>query len=420
MYHNGRVRKVNIANNERVIELARPTFKQAEIISFSEVERDANDEFIYYNLILANNSGAPVPITIDDERARDILPKGDDYMGSIIRFVLPGFTLPLFIPQIQPNQSNVNLTTYSFTLSYGSTIPAQTFVIFIPDDLAQPVPSSPVGNFQVDSLYYYIYHFTSFINMCNIALSTAFTTLKTAVGGSFPSDAVAPYFQYQSGVISLIAQQAYYDQTNVVTPIKIYGNYQVFRFYSSLPVFEISTLPNTNGLDILFNIRDQGWNWAVPSKISLQNTVTATALTVDQLYLNTLQEFNALRYWYDVTSLIFESIGNQIRPEWVPQFAGLTNGSSGSNFKNILTDFVPIIGETPGDFSSEYVYNAPSLYRLFNIMTDQPIDRFGVRITWQTSDQKVRPLYLWPGQSCSIKILFIKKNVLINNLNIAK
>ena len=120
----------------------------------SLTQRETGDK-IYYDVVVTNFetiSKVPPPLYFIETRNIPFVLDPESYYLSIVRFSLDTPTLPVLQPEIQPNQANVNLTTYSITLSWTNPLaPFQTFdqqeyIIFQPQDLAAQVPSPPSLN----------------------------------------------------------------------------------------------------------------------------------------------------------------------------------------------------------------------------------------------------------------------------------
>ena len=145
---------------------------------------------IYYDCNIINNdqSGAKPPprLVFQDIRSLPILSSPELYQLSVVRFNLQtANSLPIFIPNIQLNNYNPNLTTYSFTLTYyfyqydtaETYSSGQVFLNHIPTNLNEAVPN-PQTNEEVHIPYYYIYSFHTVVEMMNIALANAFQQLN--------------------------------------------------------------------------------------------------------------------------------------------------------------------------------------------------------------------------------------------------
>ena len=106
------------------------------------------------------------------------------YQLSVIRFTMEtGNSLPIFIPSIQIGQPNINLTPYSFTLSYSYNSNMQVdsdqiYLQHIPIDFSilQPPPPASMQDVYNNS-YYYIYSYQIITDMMNNALSQAMQSL---------------------------------------------------------------------------------------------------------------------------------------------------------------------------------------------------------------------------------------------------
>ena len=76
---------------------------------------------VYYDLVFTNlksDKTEPIQIQFNENRAKSILSNTGEYDLSIVRFSIDTQTLPLWIPEIQSNQSDRDLTIYSVSLSY--------------------------------------------------------------------------------------------------------------------------------------------------------------------------------------------------------------------------------------------------------------------------------------------------------------
>lgn len=74
---------------------------------------------IYYDLQINNFQSTTTEsprLVFNETRNNSFVPKADDYYLSIVRFQLDTYSLPTFIADIQPNQSDRNLMIYSVTL----------------------------------------------------------------------------------------------------------------------------------------------------------------------------------------------------------------------------------------------------------------------------------------------------------------
>ena len=81
--------------------------------------QDTGDN-VYYDVVITNLETIdqnPPTLYFNETRNTPFVYDPESYYLSIIRFTLDTPTLPIFIPVIQPNQPDRDLTIYSVTLS---------------------------------------------------------------------------------------------------------------------------------------------------------------------------------------------------------------------------------------------------------------------------------------------------------------
>ena len=152
----------------------------------TENDDDLDDE-VYVNLEMTYNGEnvnnqqevfAKKSIT----RTSPYLIRPSAYYLSIVRFEINLFDAPLMVPLIQTNQANINLTPYSFQLGFNNVYSDVSYVIYLPTNQFELIPSSPVGSMQdISTGYYYIYDYRTLVTMLNTALSSALTNLNSKI-----------------------------------------------------------------------------------------------------------------------------------------------------------------------------------------------------------------------------------------------
>jgi hypothetical protein len=80
----------------------------------------------------------------------------------------------------------------------------------------------------------------------------------------------------------------------------------------------------------------------------------------------------------------------------------------------VLTDYLPDINSSndAGVSSKNFIYNAPSLYRLFEFKQKTPLYNISANIYFTDNLNNLYPLYLKKGTIANIKIMFIKKKLI--------
>jgi len=190
----------------------------------SSVETTGNStepDIVYYNAdIIAdaydaaevlNGIDRDPPIRFQETRSSPLIGDISKYMFSIIRFTMDGAgkDLPLFIPNINDSQPDINQTTYSITLEYtvyyvhpttaaneSHLFRAQRFIVYRPETVNAPLPNPPnsqnsKGEFLGQDLrgrYYFVYTYQHWLDLVNEAFNSAFyDTLAAVPGTSHPT-----------------------------------------------------------------------------------------------------------------------------------------------------------------------------------------------------------------------------------------
>jgi hypothetical protein len=158
---------------------------------------------IYYDMVISNlnNNNSRPPIAYYNEtRSSPLVYDPYKYNLIVARWQLDTNFLPIFIPLIQTNSANRNLTIYSITLSYGGFTGQPAYVSFAPqnESASLPVPPSLTSDKLQDNStgYYDIYTYQYWIYLVNICFQTAYNNL-VAVAGALPS-AFAPVMTFDT------------------------------------------------------------------------------------------------------------------------------------------------------------------------------------------------------------------------------
>lgn len=370
-------------------------------------------DVIYYNILINNSTTNVIQANYSEQRTIPLLYNPAEYYMSIIRFSVTGFSIPIFVMPVTTLTPPLT-TPYTVTLAYndGTDITIiKKDVIFYPrdtfDTLTTPVnPQDP---------YYFVYEYQHFIDLINLAYQNALADLITATGGGASpiTTAIAPYFIFdaQTQLISLVATTTFYQipltSINTYSPalpsgkIGIYCNSDLFNYIQGLPVIH-QAQGSALGTDYWLLITDEKNNWYNPPYL---------APATPPNYLIMTEQFNTLNNWNSFTSLAFLSNSLPTLKEFSPQVnvQNIGNTQSGANTIPILTDFVPLL-QFAGDQRGDFVYNPTGPYRLVNLMTNTPIYAVDLNVVWFDQYNRQYPVLLEPGQSISLKIMFVKKS----------
>jgi len=377
-------------------------------------KRDNNVDKIYYDITIANvlsQTTIPPIINFREQRQNAFVNNSGDYYFSIIRFNCDTNTLPLFIPEIVPNQSNINLTGYSVTLQYQNTA-FQVNIIWSPQSVFTQLPSAPnqtPNKLQDNGTgYYYCFNYTYFIQLIQTALDDAFSQLQASVGAPIAT-AHAPIIIWNTdnNCAGVYAESAFYDTYPVgavADPIKIFFNSPLANL---MPSFVGTNYGTTNvSLGRNFQLVVGNFNGA-------QTIYLPTSAPVGSQYVATtiFQEYSTIASWTPVSSIVFTSatlpiVPNQLSAPLIYADGGIVyaNDGNNSNFAQIISDFVA----DGGIYKPNLLYT-PTQLRLIDLYGNAPISQIDISVFWKSKLGEFYPLQLNSGGACSIKIMFSKK-----------
>jgi len=414
-------------------------------------------DHIYYDLQATTNdqtgvSVPLVPINFNEVRSNPYLKDPEQYYCSIVRFRVEtnGISLPIMIPQMDQDQSEISPTTSVNRLIYTVVMRSgnnqfQQAVYFIPQNTSVPVPTSTTLQDNSNG-YYNLNSFQSFVNMVNIAFENCLAGLNAMA--PVGNNVRPPFLQLDpdSGKLQLFAQASFYDEALAV-PIQVYFNEALFDAFSSFQVFN-------NGNGVLptagLTIREANQSAVVPAvPTSVVTTVSKAryrlrfyfttprnqlnSFTVSDVivpYNNTLpvastypysaitmfQDYLSLAPLCPIQSVFFTSSLLPISPSLTgaPQvFGSSTLVQSGNNANIVLqiTD-LELLNEKGTEYKPSILYAPSAQYRLIDMYGNAPLHQLDIQCFWKDRYGNAFPLILAPGSSANIKLLFQKKTLI--------
>lgn len=382
------------------------------------------DDHVYIDMAFTNFesvSTAPPAINFTQNFASDVLVSPQNYYLAIASWSLETYTLPCITPiiQLSPN-TDCNKTIYSITLSYtysGTTYDYQQYIIFVPQNKSSPIPPAPMNSangFQDNSsLYYNIYNKQNWIKMINTAFTSAFNGLNTLIigaGGTLPSTYPPNMiFDIISNLATIQADVAGYNTNSLSPYISIYFNPAMMGLFSSFPsiIEDYNTLSNGKNFQILTNINGDANYIAYPP----YNPISGLYFIQCSQSTNTSDTA-----WNSVLSIQFISNNLPVSPVVISSPTLYNNGvkfqqySDASNlFANVITDFV-----SDGSYVGKLVY-VPSVYRYIDLNNSQDINKINISIRYTDRLNYSYPLLLASGMSATIKLMFVKKTLLLQD-----
>jgi hypothetical protein len=384
------------------------------------MSHNESPDMFYYNIIINNSGTESIPANYSEQRDIPLMTRPSDYYMSVIRFSVPGFSIPI---SIIPSTNFPNLpvaTPFNLYLEYNGTLVTQN-VIFYSRNTSTVRKNIPNSN------YYYIYDYQHFVDLVNNAFSLAVAALKTAVGSAL-NNLTTPFMIYnaQTQLLSLVTTQyfsgsaytefyetpsANYLTTTPTLPankVNIFFNSELFNYFQALPVINFPNQPNK-----FWMLIENTYNNYYNDPQGLIPPTGPTGPTLGPLGLQQTQQFNSLNTWNSFNSLAFISKSLPILKEFTPN-VGYQNSNNttqaSSNTLPIITDYVPLL-QFAGDQKADFVYNASSLYRLIQLQGINALYSIDLEVVWIDQYNNQYPIIVEPGQSINIKFMFVKKSL---------
>ena len=347
------------------------------------------------------------PLVFTDTRDSPIVANAKDYKMSIVRFQIDSYlALPILFFEIVRNQPDVNLGVYTVTLEYddgvgGITTTTPVNLIWIPQNVDDPIPSAPTSNnlgLQDINEYYWCYTYEYFIELVNTALSTAMTQLQGLVAPIL--DTVEPPFltwEADSAKARLYARVSHFN-TNVFPQVKIYFNRTLFALFNSFNSRNFSA-STTNGrqhqiiVDNYFGARE----------------VTIPDFGIDQLiYVD--QDVSTVANWSPVSSVVWTSSTLPVEPNDLSVPTVFVDGKqiNTTNTYSLASNIITDMSTDEFGYHPNLLYTPSAQYRYVTLFNDQPIRDIDISVFWRDYLGILRPFLVPPSANCSVKILFEK------------
>lgn len=376
-----------------------------------------SDEYLYMTLNIYNptddrnnsdaggvfirNNESPL-IASKDESINYAFLKQSDFDVAIHSFTINAIT-PIFICPIEEgiNQTNRDKTNFIVCLrSAGSDFPV--IVTYSSESSNSTLPNPPSQNNgvqQINNEYYYVYTFQHFIDLVNFAFQTAFTNMKTAQSALPQTE--SPYFVYnaETGLISLIVENSYDGGP------QIFMNDLLFNYFEAIDnVF--NGYNQTNGKDYQIVI-DNKRNY------NAYRDPTLKPNDPDPQYLEIKQEYDVRYKWSNIRSVIFYSDSIKTKRESIPSYSDpnlniQSNLGYQPNYQNILS-YHDIIYQSGKVSQREILQYNPFVYKWMSLISDEPLNRLQLRISFLLQNGIIIPFKIRSGDSSNIKLLFRKK-----------
>ena len=132
--------------------------------------------------------------------------------------------------------------------------------------------------------------------------------------------------------------------------------------------------------------------------------------------ISMIQEFSCTSNWTAVSSIVLTTnsipISSTITlPPQVFSSTQIVNTNDRQTI-NAISDFTVIL-DTGVEYLPSVSY-APSYPRYIDMKSHKSLDTIDIAVRWRDVYGNIRPLYLYPGCQCDIKIALVSKDFAIN------
>jgi hypothetical protein len=377
-------------------------------------------DLVYYDVTITNLEGidtAPPILYFNETRNSPFVYDPESYYLSIVRFTLDTPSLPVFQPEIQPNQANRDLTIYSITLSWTNpvapfqTFNQQTYINWSPQIKSAPLPAPPsqtTNGLQNNSTgYYETLNYQYWIALINETFLACFNALNAqVVGAGLALPTIhTPSLSWDTvnNIAIMNADVAGYN-TSSANHIGIYFNPALYQLFSSFPSLILTYQTVIAGKNV--QIQPLGFGGA-----SIVDFPPSAPVGSQYKAYQIVQEYSTVALWTPITSIVFTSNTLPIVPNNISapllfingQIFG--NGGNNSNISQVITDFV----SDNGIYKPNIVYTPTAQYRLVNLVGNTPIYNLDINVFWKDRVGVLQPFRLTSGSTGTIKILFTRR-----------
>lgn len=346
-----------------------------------------SEDISYFNLTLTNNQKVSTPASVIVNLPADFLPPKEEYMCSIDRFLISGYSIPYFIFKDDPI---TGISNYYVTLVYNSTTTVTKNLSY------SSISIQSNNNFIRNGIFSY----QQFALIINEALSAAFSDLQIAVNPALNA-ATKPYvvFNTDNQKYQIYAEKQYFDE-NQPNTVTMFYNSDLYYFFNNYLIQFISE-NSVDKKDFRIAIRDMGGN------SNIKTISGKDYYVMDQEYSNT----NSM---IEPQLISIKSVTLGVKPELtVPSNTNSSNlvnndFSQGSiPIDNVIADFAPNFGNDPSQWRSWLTY-LPA-YRREHYRSALPDSKsIDISVFWSNPLNQENKFYIEPNGSMNIKFAFTK------------
>ena len=341
---------------------------------------EKTDSHIYVNLSINNPSDSQDLVANFDKTFDEvILPDPSEYEGSIIRFSLQGQDIPIINLKNFLQPSSTTNTILTVRLVYNSV------------NYDVPIIWSAFGPIVSEETKYYVYDYEQICSLINTALNTATTNANSAGASILLSPQI--HFDPQTERMVLYGEKARFD--NTTGNVQIWFNQVLYDLFQSLPFITYNT---------------QGFLRLSITRVFRPNESTATDNSKTIAGVDTwamIQNYPTLQQLNTARSIVITS-----DLPCVNEYLNTVGDTTGSNINTIqlpiVSDFI-LATEVGYDVFTQLNYNPTAEYRIFDLVSSQPLQKVSLNFFWSDQQGVLHPLLISPKRTISCKLMFRRK-----------
>jgi hypothetical protein len=343
---------------------------------------------VYYDLSIVNNNSnfEKIPVLLKEVRQLPYILNPSLYYINISRFsIQTGSSLPVFIPEIEKGQPDIDKTIYKISLDDGATWKS---IQWATQNNTAPIPAPPLTKQDLLSDYYYCNSYQHFIFLLNKTISNEWTLL------GYPTP--VPFFTLDPATFNL----KYHYPVSGNKALNV--NQPLFNLLCTFNFYKVAN--DEYRLD--------------HSDTQERETIVAPFYNPGTFYVST-SENTPLSQWNPISSIVFQTIELPLVQTNVSptlEFYNRTNltpsnqqGTQNGNISPILTDFIVSFGAN-NTYKPYINYTNQGEYRLLDLNGTEPIASLQIQVLWRDNWGNTHNIYLDSGCCASMKLLFRRKD----------
>jgi hypothetical protein len=443
---------------------------KSSIETIGKKSNNGDYDIIYYNANIVNADSSndvnfnDVPnVKFQETRNVPIINNAGDYEFSIVRFQINGSNkmLPLFVPQIEIGQSDIDKTIYSIGLYLQKTFTdnngdLKTFkgyaslpITFLSENLQYGdvanglLPAPPLKTQDLSSDYYYVYTYEHVVTMVNATMKDVYDKLILDYNtyyvvnngrplGNQKFTSFPPYMTFESDkkLFSLYGdtysyggqfRRSYHEPNqNGDERFDLYFDDNLMGLFSSFDSVYYSNVITNNGSANNTELNHINFYNKLNTNIWKPNGYIGFTTLADSYYKMQQNYTSTSTLWSPVSSIVFTS--NQL-PVLVEQVSAPiiygssnddnTNQSSTSSFSPIIADFVLNV-KNADEYSQFILYDPQGEFKMASLMggSNSAITNIDLACFWRNRlTGSLVPMKIYNYSSVSIKMMFRKKKI---------